>query len=369
MGGTLPPPGFQDKTGETIKEYRYNAYGKEEAGRINPAGANTAVYQWKQETENIRNPFRYTGEYYDEETGFTYLRNRYYDSSVGRFITEDPVRDGVNWYTYTGNAPTMNTDPWGLWESGDEYRSEGAQIYLHDYTEQWIAADQAYKNATTSAQRTAAQRMKDRAHEQAEDIRRLDAEGKVQGRKLDVPVYNQLDVPVYDFSDVVGTNLCWAACASMWISYLMEDTTDRTLMIAQSVENYSMSGDKIYNEARAWISLDQIKLPLSEPQISSQQDQWMGGLTISGIQQLIDNGSPFAALYGYGYDTNGDGVYDTLSDGHWILGIGYASAPGHDSLVISNDPWRGVQRIQTYNDFLYYAGDQTNKRMWYETAY
>ncbi len=363
---------LQDETGETVKEYRYNAYGKEEAGRINPAGANTAVYQWKQETENIRNPFRYTGEYYDEETGFTYLRNRYYDSSVGRFITEDPVRDGVNWYTYTGNAPTMNTDPWGLWESGDEYRSEGAQIYLHDYTEQWIAADQAYKNATTSAQRTAAQRMKDRAHEQAEDIRRLDAEGKVQGRKLDVPVYNQLDVPVYDFSDVVGTNLCWAACASMWISYLMEDTTDRTLMIAQSVENYSMSGDKIYNEARAWISLDQIKLPLSEPQISSGQQQYEKTiLTINQIAKLIDQGMLFAALYGEYDDYNGDGKPD-WSYGHWVLGVGYATAEGHAPLVVSNDPWGGVQRIETYNDFQCYADEDPkakHARFWYHVAY
>ncbi len=35
------------------------------------------------------NPFRYCGEYYDEETGFIYLRARYYDSTSGRFISED----------------------------------------------------------------------------------------------------------------------------------------------------------------------------------------------------------------------------------------------------------------------------------------
>ena len=42
------------------------------------------------------NPFRYSGEYFDEETGFYYLRARYYDPSVGRFLTEDPAGDGTN---------------------------------------------------------------------------------------------------------------------------------------------------------------------------------------------------------------------------------------------------------------------------------
>ena len=46
------------------------------------------------------NPFRYSGEYFDEETGFYYLRARYYDPSIGRFLTEDPAEDGTNWYAY-----------------------------------------------------------------------------------------------------------------------------------------------------------------------------------------------------------------------------------------------------------------------------
>ncbi len=59
------------------------------------------------------NPFRYCGEYYDAETGNIYLRNRYYDSETGRFITEDPIRDGYNWYVYCGNNPIMFVDPSG----------------------------------------------------------------------------------------------------------------------------------------------------------------------------------------------------------------------------------------------------------------
>ena len=60
---------------------------------------------------------------------------------------------------------------------------------------------------------------------------------------------------------------------------------------------------------------------------------------------LVD--SPFAVLYG-NYDSN------NIWSGHWVLGIGYAIAPGHNPLVVSNDPWGGVQRIQTYDDFQTY---------------
>lgn len=58
--------------------------------------------------------FRYCGEYYDTETGWYYLRNRYYSPITGRFLTEDPARDGLNWYTYCGNNPVAFVDPWGL---------------------------------------------------------------------------------------------------------------------------------------------------------------------------------------------------------------------------------------------------------------
>ena len=44
----------------------------------------------------------YTGEYHDAETGFIYLRARYYNPAIGRFINEDPIRDGLNWYVYCG---------------------------------------------------------------------------------------------------------------------------------------------------------------------------------------------------------------------------------------------------------------------------
>ena len=65
------------------------------------------------------NPFLYSGEYFDYESGLLYLRARYYDSSVGAFISEDPARDGLNWYVYCGGNPVNFVDTLGLFRIVD----------------------------------------------------------------------------------------------------------------------------------------------------------------------------------------------------------------------------------------------------------
>lgn len=59
------------------------------------------------------NPIGYAGEFQDSESGMIYLRGRYYDPEIRRFITEDPAKDGWNWYAYCGNNPVMRVDPSG----------------------------------------------------------------------------------------------------------------------------------------------------------------------------------------------------------------------------------------------------------------
>ena len=67
-----------------------------------------------------RNPIRYRGYYYDTETGLYYLKTRYYDPEVGRFISIDDISyldpdtiNGLNLYAYCGNNPVMRVDPNG----------------------------------------------------------------------------------------------------------------------------------------------------------------------------------------------------------------------------------------------------------------
>jgi RHS repeat-associated protein len=45
-------------------------------------------------------PFRFQGQYEDAETGFYYNRFRYYDPSIGAYLSQDPIR-------LAGNNPTL----------------------------------------------------------------------------------------------------------------------------------------------------------------------------------------------------------------------------------------------------------------------
>jgi RHS repeat-associated protein len=67
-------------------------------------------------TGTITNPFQYTGREFDPESGLRYYRTRYYDSTSGRFVSEDLARfsGGINFYRYVGNSPTRFFDPYGL---------------------------------------------------------------------------------------------------------------------------------------------------------------------------------------------------------------------------------------------------------------
>ena len=82
-------------TDTELEIYRYDAFGN----------------QWRGTQSD---PFGYCGEYYDSESRLVYLRKRYYDSASGRFITEDPIKDGLDWYSYCGCEPVMGIDPSGL---------------------------------------------------------------------------------------------------------------------------------------------------------------------------------------------------------------------------------------------------------------
>jgi len=42
------------------------------------------------------------------------LGARYYWPEIGRFIQQDPIGDGINWYAYVGNNPLVWIDPEGL---------------------------------------------------------------------------------------------------------------------------------------------------------------------------------------------------------------------------------------------------------------
>ena len=129
-----------DDAGTQAAAYSYDPYGREQTFSLAPTGEQTAVLRWMAETDATHNPFRYCGEYYDAESGFIYLRNRYYDPSTGRFITEDPAKDGVNWYVYCEGNPINFVDPSGCFriidgKSYDKYKLGSGNVYnqVNDY--------------------------------------------------------------------------------------------------------------------------------------------------------------------------------------------------------------------------------------------
>ena len=98
-------------TGATVVEYKYDAWGN----ILSVTGSLAS-------TLGATNPFRYRGYYYDIESGWYYLNNRYYDPQVGRFINADGVIAGVgggisdyNLFAYCFNNPVNMQDHNGNW--------------------------------------------------------------------------------------------------------------------------------------------------------------------------------------------------------------------------------------------------------------
>jgi RHS repeat-associated protein len=90
--------------------YTYDAFGKSTAS-----------------SGSLTNPFQYTAREFDSETNIYYYRARYYDTSAGRFLSEDPLRyeQGMNFYTYVHGNPTTFADPTGLFGWGDFFKALG----------------------------------------------------------------------------------------------------------------------------------------------------------------------------------------------------------------------------------------------------
>ena len=87
--------------------YSYDAFGNHEAD-ANPLALDA-------------NPWRFNSGngYYDAESGLVYNVARYLDTGTGRWLSEDPIKFGSNWYSFCHGDPINFTDPLGLKEPGE----------------------------------------------------------------------------------------------------------------------------------------------------------------------------------------------------------------------------------------------------------
>ena len=100
--------GIVDIARVLVVEYKYDAWGK-------PLSTTGTLA----DTLGKRNPFRYRGYVFDEETGFYFLSNRQYNSTNGRFINEDTTdvlslpyfqAGQYNLFAYCLNNPASDMD-------------------------------------------------------------------------------------------------------------------------------------------------------------------------------------------------------------------------------------------------------------------
>ena len=91
-------------SGNVIASYTYDSWGK----LISITGSYIIGYQ---------NPIRYRSYYYDNESGLYYLKSRYYNPEIGRFICADEQLNndslGNNLFAYCGNNPISRSDSSG----------------------------------------------------------------------------------------------------------------------------------------------------------------------------------------------------------------------------------------------------------------
>ncbi len=61
---------------------------------------------------------RFTGKPSDLETSLSYFNARYYDPALGRFMSSDPAKEGLNWFVYCNGNPLMFIDQNGKFTIG-----------------------------------------------------------------------------------------------------------------------------------------------------------------------------------------------------------------------------------------------------------
>jgi RHS repeat-associated protein len=88
---------LSDENAQIVEYYEYDIYG---------------TITKSEKIAKTLNPYRYTGREYDTDDLY-YYRARYYDPTIGRFITPDPIgflSGDTNFYRYVGNDPVNFVD-------------------------------------------------------------------------------------------------------------------------------------------------------------------------------------------------------------------------------------------------------------------
>ena len=115
-----------DGTGNGVATYGYDIFG--------------AI---RSQTGSSPNQWLFAGEQRDSDSSLYFLRARYYDPAIGRFLSQDPAQAGHP-YAYANNNPVNFVDPYGL----DACDVAGTLLGAEDQC-RWLG-DQAESGASTA---------------------------------------------------------------------------------------------------------------------------------------------------------------------------------------------------------------------------
>ena len=120
-----------DAQGNVVAHYEYSPFGTHVA-----TGSYTG------------NPFRFSSEVFDSETGLIYYNYRYYNPSLGRWINRDPIEEegGWNLYGFVKNIPIKLHDLHGLVDCcGHKEYNKNSQCCINNKIENKISDDAGEK--------------------------------------------------------------------------------------------------------------------------------------------------------------------------------------------------------------------------------
>jgi RHS repeat-associated protein len=123
--------GIFTSSGAIIAKYVYDAWGNHKIYDANNIEVFSASHI------GLINPFRYRGYYFDTETGLYYVKERYYDPQIGRWLNIDKAISasgrnvhGYNLYAYCFNNPVNFNDEEGEWPKWVEKAAKIASVVV-----------------------------------------------------------------------------------------------------------------------------------------------------------------------------------------------------------------------------------------------
>jgi RHS repeat-associated protein len=111
---------YTDTNGVVVAHYEYSPFGQ----TLNQYGTMSEAF-----------PFRFSTKYRNNESDLYNYSYRFFAPALGRWMNRDPLGEpgGENLYSYVGNCPLSERDPFGLKKSKDEQEKRcccGTQVFV-----------------------------------------------------------------------------------------------------------------------------------------------------------------------------------------------------------------------------------------------